>query len=224
MFFGPIIRLLSSSKLNNKIFVLCMTSGNYYGLGETRKNELILSCKNLVVDKESIKVEIIDDNQKLPDNPIKQWDKQLCCTIIENFVQSNKIDVLVTFDKHGVSAHLNHCFLNQCILDILKSSSTSSSLKTLKHVYFLKTVNVLRKYLFIFDLVPTLFLNSLFDLLKINHKISNFSPSILAVNTLNDYAICFNSMLKHESQLTWFRYLYIISSRYMFINDLEKIL
>jgi N-acetylglucosaminylphosphatidylinositol deacetylase len=220
MFFGPIIRLLSSSKLNNKIFVLCMTSGNYYGLGETRKNELMLSCRNLVVDNESVKVELIDDNQNLPDNPIKKWDKQLCHSVIEKFVQSNKIDVLITFDKHGVSSHLNHCFLNQCILDMLKSNNFSS-FTTLKHVYFLKTVNVIRKYLFIFDLVPTLFLNSLFDLFNLNNT---FSPSILAVNTLTDYSICFNSMLKHESQLTWFRYLYIISSRYMFINDLDKIL
>jgi N-acetylglucosaminylphosphatidylinositol deacetylase len=200
-----------------------MTSGNYYGLGETRKKELILSCKTLVVDNETIKVEIIDDNQKLPDNPIKQWDKKLCCSLIETFLQSNKIDVLITFDKDGVSSHLNHCFLNECISDILKSSADSSSFTTtLKHVYFLKTVNVLRKYLFIFDLIPTLFLNSLFDLLKLNDKISHFTPSILAVNTLTDYSICFNSMLKHKSQLTWFRYLYLISSRYMFINDLEK--
>ena len=92
MFFAPIIRLLSLAKLNNKIHVLCMTSGTYYGLGEKRKLELHKSCRNLVNESSSIHVNIVDNEDQMPDNPVKPWNKNTCIETIERYVKEKKID------------------------------------------------------------------------------------------------------------------------------------
>jgi UDP-glucose 6-dehydrogenase len=46
---------------------------------------------------------------------------------------------------------------------------------------------------------------------------------VFVVSSFNDFLITIQSMMKHNSQLVWFRWLYIFTSRYMFMNNLEKI-
>ncbi len=196
MFFGPILRRLIPNE--NSIFILCMTNGNYEGLGKLRSKELELSCLNMSNNEAKISVEIIDE-QELPDHPRLEWNKNKCASVIQKFVEKNSIDIIFTFDEHGVSCHPNHCFLY----------STVSSLKFDKNieVYYLKTVSLLRKYIFMIDVIPTLLISS---------------QNLVAVSSFTDYIIAVQSMMKHRSQLTWFRYLYISFSRYMLINDFEK--
>jgi N-acetylglucosaminylphosphatidylinositol deacetylase len=195
MFFGPILRQIS--KLNNKLFILCMTNGNFYGKGKQRELELKESCSNLIGGENSL---TIINHTKLPDDPKFEWDTDLCKSIISDYLEKNSIDLLITFDQNGVSTHLNHCFLNKIVKLLTKKPD----------VYFLKTVFILRKYSFIFDLMPSLIYNHI------------FKQDLIAVNSLNDYLITLNSMLKHKTQLVWFRWIYICTSSYMLINILEK--
>jgi N-acetylglucosaminylphosphatidylinositol deacetylase len=51
----------------------------------------------------------------------------------------------------------------------------------------------------------------------------NSEKNLLFISTPNDYILNIRAMFEHKTQLLWFRYLYIISSRYMFINYLVLI-
>ena len=194
MFFGPIIRQLS--KCSNKFYVLCMTTGDFYGKGNIRIDELKLSCQNLIGDINLVDVKVVNETN-LPDHPKFEWDKNLCAKIIRNYIHSNSIDVLITFDSRGVSSHLNHCFLYA----IVKSLDLNEKIQ----FYYMETVSLARKYLFLFDLLPTLY----------------YSNNLIAINSPDDYRQCFKSMMNHQSQLVWFRWLYILTSRYMIINSLK---
>lgn len=194
MFFGPILRLIS--KQNNKIFILCMTNGNYYGKGTERQQELKQSCSNLIGTHS---LEIINE-PSLPDDQKIEWNSQLCSKIISDYLSLNNIDQLITFDQNGVSSHLNHCYLNKIVKLLDKKPE----------IYCLKTIFMLRKYTFLFDLLPSL---------VYNHFIKQ---NVIAVNTPIDYLVTFKSMMKHKTQLMWFRWIYIVTSSYMFINNLEK--
>ena len=197
LFFGPTI--ISLMKLGHKLHVLCLSNGNFYGLGLTREGELINSCKRL--DK-NIKVKI---EPKFEDHPSQEWHLDDVESIVTSYLKDNKIDSLITFDEYGVSSHVNHCSLNKAITRLKRNN------ENLK-VYTLKTCFVLRKYSFFFDLLPTL----VYDL-RFNFK---NRKNLLFVSTPRDYLVNIKAMLEHKPQLLWFRYLYIISSRYILINYL----
>jgi len=95
----------------------------------------------------------------------------------------------VTFDYGGVSGHCNHC----CI---------PAALTSLANVYHLRTVNVVRKYIGIFDL---------------GVAFATRERGLIFTPTLRGHW----AMLQHRSQLLWFRYLYLLASRYMVLNTLE---
>jgi N-acetylglucosaminylphosphatidylinositol deacetylase len=211
MFFGPTIRYLASFK-NHRIHILSLTPGNYYGLGETRRREMKECCTNLVQTgfkwNNFENLEIVDE-PTLPDHPTIQWNEDLCHQIISDYIRKHRIDVLVSFDEYGISSHANHCALNK-ILKKVKQNNEFEKIQFFK----LETVNICRKYMFLFDLLTTLMLQII---------VKNPGENLLAVNSYRDFVITIKSMLKHKSQLVWFRWLYIFSSRYMFINNIEKL-
>lgn len=196
LFFGP--GILNLIKEGNQVHILCLTNGNYYGQGSKREDELRNSCRKL--DKNIIlKIE-----PKFEDNPEVEWDLNELENVVTKYMKQNRIDSLITFDEHGISSHVNHKALNKAI-PIIKENNKNLI------VYTLKTCFVLRKYFFLFDLLPTL----LFDLkLTLNES----RKSLFYLNTPRDYLINIGAMCEHKTQLMWFRYLYILSSRYMFIN------
>ena len=205
MFFGPTIRYLATYN-DNKLYVLCMTAGDYYGKGELRKKEMLMSCSNLISNSKLKDVTIIDE-PSLPDHPNKEWSQDLCTKIIGDYLNKHSIDVLVTFDQDGISGHANHCYLNE-ITRLLKNEN--DQLKKVD-VFVLSTVNRIRKYMFLFDLIVAL-----------GHDVAFNRSGLFVVNSIGDFLITIRSMMKHNSQLVWFRWLYIFTSRYMFINNLEK--
>ena len=91
MFFGPCMRLLAG---HNRIHVLCMTTGNYYGQGKQRCKELSLSCQRLLSTHHQ--VEIVDDELQLADHPHQQWNMPACSDHIERFVRTHDIHMLNT--------------------------------------------------------------------------------------------------------------------------------
>lgn len=191
MFFGPtIVSLLHS---NTKVFLLCLTSGDYYSEGKVRVKEFEDSCRALgLADRH---YHILDD-ARLPDSPTDDWDELYTQSVISKYVTKFDVDAVVTFDEHGVSGHKNHIALHTAVQNLNISVDK----------YKLVSCNILRKYSSVFDLLFSRFLTEC-------RLISFFS------NPLAPY----RAMLKHESQLLWFRYLYILFSRYMFFNTLEPI-
>lgn len=222
MFFGPTLRALSH--MGVKIHVLCMTKGDFYGRGDTRVKEMRASCDFLIgVGLEN--VHVVDEPEKLPDSPVVNWDRKLALDIVATYIRENSIQTLITFDRyesphlwvwgygfnaqhfcprrHGVSSHPNHCELFTVCEELLKDEPGLN-------VLYLETVNRMRKYSFFFDLLPTLMFNC-------DHS------NLVFVNSPRDFGEVFGAMMQHSSQLVWFRWIYLFTSRYMLMNNFKRL-
>ncbi|KAK6192837.1 hypothetical protein SNE40_004238 [Patella caerulea] len=200
MFFGPsVLNLLEE----NKISILCMTSGNFYDIGKVRKTELLASASVLGISTDDV---VIIDKKEFPDNPSIQWDNDLVCKEILDACTKIVPDIIITFDDYGVSGHQNHISLFHAIRTIVKNRVWKNKLPTIPVVYSLDSISLWRKYISILDLLVTLL---------IHRK--------LYISSLKQALLTQKAMFAHRSQLMWFRRLYIIFSRYMFINTFTQI-
>ncbi|RIA83887.1 Carbohydrate Esterase Family 14 protein [Glomus cerebriforme] len=203
MFFGPTLLFLQNRK--NQIHVLCLSIGNESGLGEIRKNELKSSCKILGIDTENVN---IIDHSLLQDGPKINWSHSLISSIISDYVTKHKIEIIITFDEKGVSSHPNHIATFNGARHFIHSSTTSSNII----LYKLITVSILRKYISIFDLPLTF-------ILKNQTNLNDF----IFISSFNNFIQARKAMTSHQSQLVWFRHLYILFSRYMIMNELQLV-
>jgi N-acetylglucosaminylphosphatidylinositol deacetylase len=206
MFFAPTLRQLSK-QYGNRINVLCLTNGDFYGQGHRRSNELEKSCSVLIPDGKLKNLEVVNEPEKLPDSPKDAWDLPLCKSLIQKYVDKHSVDLVVSFDERGVSGHANHCQIGK----LLKEMKQNGGLNAGVELFLLNTVEFLRKYSTVADLLPTL----------VGLYFRNES-SLVMVNSLSDYMVAFAAMLEHKSQLVWFRWIYILISRYMIVNCLTK--
>lgn len=195
MFFSPTIIQLCLEKKD--VYLLCLTIGNRYGLGNIRKNELRNSCHILGVDVSNI---VIINHTNLPDDNSAVWNRGLVARIIQKYVEAWDIDTLITFDQRGVSGHRNHRALHSaaCVL------ATRARLPPACRLFVLTDVCLLRKYIGIFDVPLTLFF-----------------AKYAYISSYKGIGIGKKAMAAHQSQFVWFRRLYICFSRYMIINDLQ---
>lgn len=114
MFFGPtIFNLLKVEKC--VVYLLCLSTGANYGMGKIRKNELYKACRVLGIREENI---IIQNHTLLPDAMDVNWPIDLVSQIVLHQVETYDIDTLLTFDRHGVSRHLNHCSIYYAIANL----------------------------------------------------------------------------------------------------------
>ncbi|XP_069136011.1 N-acetylglucosaminyl-phosphatidylinositol de-N-acetylase-like [Argopecten irradians] len=197
MFMSPVV--LALVREGHLVSVLCLTTGNYYGLGERRKEELFQSCELLGVGRQQVKIE---NNCLYPDNPSVTWDEEAVSERMRSTIYSIQPNAVITFDSSGVSGHGNH----KAVYSALMSMCSKGILPQNSRVFCLNSVNILRKYVSFLDL-PLSYV--------ISRNIYISSP--LAV--LKSW----RAMFAHRSQLTWFRILYLIFSRYMLINTLTEV-
>ncbi|KAM5180774.1 N-acetylglucosaminyl-phosphatidylinositol de-N-acetylase [Mantella aurantiaca] len=196
MFFAPtILGLLQEQR---PLSVLCCSTGNYYNQGEIRKKELIQSCAALGIPPSSVTV---IDHRSLPDNPDVRWDNHLLSDLILAHIKQKNVDLVITFDEKGVSGHSNHISLYHTI----RSLHDSGQLPEGCSVVVLESVNIFRKYISVLDL-PISWL---------------FHRDILFISSGPQYRQAKEAMMRHQSQLLWFRHIYLLFSRYMAINSLH---
>lgn len=198
MFFAPTILNLVESKVD--LHLLCLSTGNYNNQGPRRKRELLDSCKVLGIPSSNV---AIIDNKELPDDPSVQWSTALISSLILKHIQNYTISLVLTFDGRGVSGHANHI----AIYKALSHLASSGRLPIGCQVFSLHTISLLRKYLSIFEL-----------------PVSWLLPSDLCcIIGWEEYKRAKKAMLCHHSQLLWFRRLYILFSRYMFMNTFQAV-
>lgn len=196
MFFGPSIRYFAGV---GEVFVLCLTNGDFEGIGEVRSEELIKSCKHLQVPRDNVK---IVENKALPDNPTYCWDVKDVADEVSTFVKTVQPDVILTFDQFGVSGHVNHIATSFGV----KYAFRHNMLPEQCTLYELSTVNLIRKYSSFMDCY-----------------ISSLS-NIYSIASLGDVVRINSAMKAHRSQLVWFRRLYVMFSRYMVVNTFKSVL
>ncbi|XP_063695127.1 probable N-acetylglucosaminyl-phosphatidylinositol de-N-acetylase [Bolinopsis microptera] len=195
MFFGPTIRYFQSV---GQVFLLCLSNGNHDGLGEVREEELEQSAKKLGIPGENMK---IAENEGLQDGPSNKWDVEVVGEEVGNYAKQCTPDIIITFDRYGVSGHPNHIATSKGVTYACKNSSVSSD--TL--IYQLDSVNVIRKYSSFMDCFISC------------------TSKIYMIASLRDIINIQGAMKHHGSQLTWFRKLYVVFSRYMVVNSLRSV-
>lgn len=155
------------------------------------------------------------------------------------------IDALITFDASGVSGHINHRSLYHGACHWLSSLQQSGHTSPVS-LYTLSSVNVARKYSAFLDIVATM-LDLAFgggwrgDSHRIDMGLSRASADVRGANwsiqTEYPEKLVLTSSLgpsgwgrawkamtqAHTSQMLWFRYGWILLSRYMVINDLKLV-
>ncbi|KAE8417107.1 putative deacetylase LmbE-like domain-containing protein [Aspergillus pseudocaelatus] len=104
LFFSPSILYRSDDATVTRA-LLALSSGNYEGIGDIRHTELQRSCAELGIGpKRCVNL----DHYELQDNPQKWWRENLIEELVGQYVIKWKIDLIITFDKGGISCHVNH--------------------------------------------------------------------------------------------------------------------
>ena len=132
------------------------------------------------------------------------------------------IDILITFDQTGISSHPNHIALyhgaKHFLAKIMKGHSGYASPVTL---YTLPSINIVRKYTFILDVIPTL-VAGIFGGVSSGGKGAK-DDRVVFVNDVVRYWRAREAMVSgHKSQMVWFRWGWIGLGRYMVVNDLRR--
>jgi len=172
-------------------------------------------------------VEIIDD-PRLPDGMNTNWDKNVISKFISDHLKKQferketSFDelLIITFDEFGISNHPNHIATHFGVKQFLQQSAQQNSIlpKTISKInaFKLETTNIVRKYLGILDLPISKF----FILLSDNKKNQEEKQQLFYTLT---FIQSFKAMQQHRSQFVWFRYLFVLFSRYGFVNTLSPI-
>uniref|UniRef100_A0A1B6GUW1 N-acetylglucosaminylphosphatidylinositol deacetylase n=1 Tax=Cuerna arida TaxID=1464854 RepID=A0A1B6GUW1_9HEMI len=196
MFFGPTIVELQKRYI---VYLLCLTDGDYYGLGSIRKAELWESCRVLGMPDSHITLMKVS---RMPDSPYTKWDPERTAEIIMEQVQRLDVNRVYTFDHHGVSGHPNHKSIYMAFAHLCLKNEIPPSLK----VYLLESVNFIRKY--------TLFCDA--GISKVFNKYTYMA-------TIEEVRMIREAMTMHESQMYWFRWLYIYTTRYVYMNTYKEL-
>jgi N-acetylglucosaminylphosphatidylinositol deacetylase len=136
------------------------------------------------------------------------------------------IDVLITFDAHGISSHPNHKALyHGAVLFVQKIMRGHSGYACPVSLYVLPSINILRKYSFILDAVPT-FLGGIYASIfgkLLGGRAGLKHERVVFVNDVVRYWKAREAMVSgHQSQMVWFRWGWIGLGRYMVVNDLRR--
>jgi len=226
--------LRAGSRAN--VFSLCLSVGNADGLGDVRPAELERSLDILGVGRGK---RWIVDHPQLQDNITVLWDADVIAQVIEPYVMKNDISAILTFDRHGVSSHPNHQALPAGAAALLKRMDAASRprLFTLITVplsgkYASGLASVMAKY----DLYSAKLFQRFEHLVLVLLEKYEFVPAGSAaapaerknilpvfISGAPQYARALAAMRAHASQLVWFRWLYVLFSRYMWINEWAEV-
>ncbi|KAI0103875.1 putative deacetylase LmbE-like domain-containing protein [Nemania sp. FL0031] len=237
MFFAPTVLALTRPESGNHVKILCLSTGNADGLGETRKRELVKSAMLLGLRSEDDV--LVLDSPDFPDSMTTTWKSDRISALLRSVFAPRLfasprdepptagIDVLITFDDSGVSSHPNHISLyhgaRTFISTLLRGKPGWASPVDL---YTLTSVGLLRKYVGFFDACTTM-AAVLFRGETARRQSGRGNPGTLVSMSLlfggrESYGTARRAMTQaHQSQMVWFRWGWILTSRYMVINDLR---
>lgn len=178
----------------NRISILCLSNGNNHRAEEFRRSCQRLKIKNF---------HIVDDSINLKDSQSVFWNADAIVGHVERMIHRWNISQIISFDSHGISGHRNHSSIYFALLRL----RSRSSLK----FYSLISIPFYQKYIFLFDFVRFIFFSS-----SIQTDRRYFLP-------VDQSFTPHRAMFEHRSQFVWFRILYLLFSRYIWINELKEI-
>ena len=179
--------------IHSNIYLLCLSNGNNH-----RSDELSRSCEQLNIKE----YKIIDDQIQLKDSQTVSWSSEAILGHVNQAIRQWNISTLISFDQYGVSGHRNHSSIYYALLKLSKTSQL--------HFLSLQSFSIFRKYFTFIELIR----------FHLNKNSTNTRTFILPVRKI---FTPHKAMFEHRSQLVWFRYLYLLFSRYIWINDFKLI-
>lgn len=196
MFWTPTIKSLISNKIPMKI--LCLSNGNYDGLGQLREKEFDNLSRLLnFPDNQIIDIPDLQDNIK------KKWDPNVVSEQIEEFLKNNEdVKTILTFDSNGVTKHPNHISCYDGLKYFLNKNSNECRKRLIK-VYTLDSFNFFLQYSMIIPMFYTFF------------KRNGF----FTINFFTSY----KWMRYYETQFNLLRKVHVICSGYSYFNSYTKI-
>lgn len=215
MFFSPLLQYAADHK--RRVSVLCLSTGNFDGLGDIRKKELIEACGAFKIEPEDI--EVVDD-PRLQDGMDEDWPVEVVAMCVLSRLLKQPTDMVVSFDCYGVSGHPNHIAVSNGVIQAVKlferqsrhgdehlDPSTSSGRKSAAHRapilgVMLESTGMLRKYLGLTEVLFSAF----------------WSSGDLAVVNTQPWRV-YSAMALHYSQFVWFRRFFVCFSRYTYVNS-----
>ena len=197
MFFVPTILALQARGV--VVHVLCLSTGDFDGLGAVRSAELVRSCASLGVAAE--RVTLIDD-ARLRDGPDEIWDSALVASLVRRELRQHALAAVVTFDAYGVSGHPNHAAVHRGVATLAAGAGAPRA-------YELVSTGLVRKHSGVVDVAVSAAVGHLLD----------GRCCFLSAEPWR----CHAAMRCHASQYVWFRRLYVLTSRYVFCNTLRPI-
>lgn len=213
MFFLPTLyNVIRYSAPDDTFQVLCLSNGNYDGLGHIREIEL---QKAILVISEKIRLTIVL-HEELQDGPNQSWQPD----VIVNEIQSNVQDlhgdvVLITFDEYGVTNHPNHIDTCRGARNFFEMQTGTRSDGHLQ-LWLLKTIhNPLQKNVVIFEIISRL-LKWLVPSFMMGHEGHDNCKTFFMFPTF----LTWRAMKMHYSQFVWYRKLFVLFSSYSYWNDL----
>ncbi|KAJ5893436.1 hypothetical protein N7495_005127 [Penicillium taxi] len=245
MFFAPTVLALTKPELGNHLKILCFSTGDAEGLGETRRKELQKSAKHLGIRDES-DVFILNDPARFPDSMTANWLENdvsslltsafapdLAATLNGTAKKDPKkaptatIDVFITFDQQGVSNHPNHRSLYHGALYFLRLlMKEKPGFACPVTLYTLTSTSIFRKYLGVLD-APLSMLHgvvaNIWSRVGGARKGGPGPARLLFVSSISEWFTARGAMVScHKSQMVWFRWGWITLGRYMTVNDLKQ--
>ncbi|KAL2156633.1 hypothetical protein VTH82DRAFT_1378 [Thermothelomyces myriococcoides] len=218
LFFSPSILGVLDRNRGVTGALLVMSTGNNYGLGGTRAQELQGSCKVLGIHQERC---IVLDHPELQDDPRVWWNTDLIEALVQEHVNKWEVDVILTFDEGGVSGHMNHRAVSAAVSHYAATNPDAPS------TFILTTTSPLRKYTLLGDLPLTALPFAWRIISALSYPSTTTDPRdggrALVANTWARYLKTRDAFAQHSSQYTWDRHLYMILSRYVWFNDLRRV-
>lgn len=219
MFFIPTIRALLKS--GETMWLLCLTTGDYDGLGKQRSKEIYQAAKLLGFEKC-----IVQNSDAIQDHPTQRWKTsdvvQAIQTAIaqeqDTIVRKYKSLVLLTFDDKGVSGHVNHIDTYLGVQQLI-SSQQKFPIHIVEAWQLESETNPIIKYIPVLSwifLLLSLVLSSQFHIVESKH-------AGIRVYRCHEPSLNWKAMAAHHSQFVWYRRLFVVFSCYTYVNSLKQI-
>lgn len=248
MFFLPSVFGIKKEPDAN-VWLLCLTTGNYDGLGKIRSKELYRTGREIL----GLDRLLLCDDAEIQDHPRDSWDIARAATLIETTLQDaltikeeegsksttttprrySNIQI-VTFDYYGVSGHVNHrdtflaCLRFCSDHDRFVASVPSKDRIATVEMWTLESESsLIFKY---FPIMPwiRLFL-SCFGLLPPSYSsslISSYGNRKKSDDVIYFYLhlplLNWRAMASHASQFVWYRRLFVVFCCYTYTNKLRR--
>jgi N-acetylglucosaminylphosphatidylinositol deacetylase len=245
MFFVPTIHALLHSDSGGgggrryELSLLVLSAGDADGLGKVRTAELRDAARVLglggggggaagaadaaaapatAVLAAAAAVRIVE-HAGLRDGLRTRWAAELVALLVGREAKRRRADAIVTFDEGGVSGHANHADTFRGVRHFLRENAAAAAAAGAGagagngwvRGFSLVSTGIVRKYLGLLDLPLSCLLGG---------GSGSLGSLCFALNrpTLNHAA-----MAAHASQFVWYRRLFVLFSRYSFVNTLAPI-